>query len=205
GGAFGSKIVPMADIEAARLAVAFGRPVKILWSRAEELAQGQYRPAMQINIAAGIDDQGTLTGWNYDLYSSAYFPATAERGQGAAADWAADITEVYGVPTAHTIWYHGISPLPPYFWRVNGATTNTWAREVTMDVLAETAGIDPVTFRMNHLADNPRMAAVLEAAVAQAGWTPGIGSTGQGIGIALGFDANTCVAQIARVEVDQST
>ncbi len=103
---------------------------------------------MQVNISAGMDDQGTLTGWNYDLYSSAYFQAAAERGQGAAADWAADVTEVYGVPTAHTMWYQGESPLPPYFWRVNGATTNTWARESTMDVLAEAAGLDPVTFRM---------------------------------------------------------
>jgi CO/xanthine dehydrogenase Mo-binding subunit len=57
---------------------------------------------------------------------------------------------------------HSKSPLPPYFWRVNGASTQTFAREVTIDHLAEMAGMDPVLFRV------------------QSGWTPGIGSTGQG-------------------------
>lgn len=74
-----------------------------------------------------------------------------------------------------------------------------------MDMLAERAGLDPVTFRLNHLGDNSRMAAVLEAAVEKAGWTPGVGPTGQGIGVALGFDANTYVAEVARVELDEGT
>ncbi|HWV24462.1 MAG TPA: molybdopterin cofactor-binding domain-containing protein, partial [Thermomicrobiales bacterium] len=205
GGAFGSKITPMAEPEAAKLAMAFNRPVKILWSREEEIAHGQYRPAMMINITAGLDADNTISGWQYDLYSTSYHPEGSDIQNGAAADWSADVREIYGISSAKTMWYQAQSPLPPYYWRVNGATTNTWAREVTMDILAERAGLDPVTFRRNHLADNPRMLAVMDAVVEKAGWTPGVGQTGQGFGIALGFDANTYIAQVAKVEVDEST
>lgn len=204
GGAFGSKVLPMAETEAARLSQAFGRPVKLVWTRHEEFSHGQYRPAMLVNIVSGVDGDGNISGWRYDLYSASYFPEGSDNANPAAADWSADILEIYSV-TARTVWHQSDSPLPPYFWRVNGATTNTWAREVTMDMLAERAGLDPVTFRLNHLGDNSRMAAVLEAAVEKAGWTPGVGPTGQGIGVALGFDANTYVAEVARVELDEGT
>lgn len=205
GGAFGAKVQPMADSEAAKLAMAFNRPVKILWSREEEIAHGQYRPAMLVNIAAELDANDMISGWQYDLYSASYHPVGSDIKNGAAADWSANALEIYGIPTARTMWYQSQSPLLPYNWRVNGAATNTWAREVTMDILAEQAGLDPVTFRRNHLADNPRMLAVMDAVVEKAGWTPGVGQTGQGIGIALGYDATTFVAQIAHIEVDEST
>lgn len=204
GGAFGAKIIAMAETEAARLSQEFGRPVKLVWTRHEELAHGQYRPAMLIDIVTGLDGDGNISGWQYDLYSAAYFPEGSDTGVGAAADWSADIREIYDV-TSRTIWYQSDSPLPPYFWRVNGGTTNTWAREVTMDMLAEKAGLDPVTFRKNHMGDDSRMAAVLDAVVEKAGWTPGVGQTGQGIGVALGFDANTYVAEVAKVELDEET
>lgn len=202
GGAFGSKIKPMAESEAAILAKALGRPVKMIWRRDEEFRYGQYRAAMLVKIVAGLDGDGKIAGWQYDLYSSAYFPEGAERPSPCAADWSADAAEIYGFTASKTMWYQGASPLPPYFWRVNGATTNTFAREVTMDALAERAGVDPVTFRKNHLADNQRMLAVMEAAVAKVGWTPGVGSTGQGIGIALVMEANSYVAEVAQVDVD---
>jgi isoquinoline 1-oxidoreductase len=205
GGAFGSKVLPMAESEAARLAMAFNRPVKILWRRDEELAHGQYRPAMLVNIVSGVDAEGGIAGWQYTLYSSSYHPEGSDQQNGAAADWSADAREIYDIAASRTMWRQAQSPLPPYFWRVNGATSNTFAREVTIDVLAEKAGLDPVTFRRNLLGNNPRMAAVMDAVVEKAGWTPGVGSTGQGIGIALGFDATTFVAEVARVEVDQST
>jgi nicotinate dehydrogenase subunit B len=204
GGAFGAKIVPMAESEAARLAQATGRPVKVLWSRADEFANAQYRPAMLMDITTGLDGDGNISGWQYDLYSASYFPAGTDNANSAAADWGANVLEIYDT-TARTIWYQSDSPLPPYFWRVNGATSNTWAREVTMDMLAEQSGLDPVAFRLNHLGKNDRMATVLQAAVEQAGWEPGVGQTGQGIGVACAFDANTYVAEVARVELDEET
>lgn len=205
GGAFGAKISPMAEIEAARIAQAVERPVKVIWSRADEFRHAQYRPAMLVQIVTGLDGNGNIAAWQYDLYSAAYFPEGGKAAEGAAADWSADILEIYDVVAAKTMWYQGHSPLPPFFWRVNGATTNTFAREVAMDVLAERAGLDPVTFRRNHLGNNERMRAVMDAAVEKAGWGPDVGRTGQGIGLALGFDANTYVAEVAHVEVNEAS
>ena len=85
------------------------------------------------------------------------------------------------------MFYQSVSPLPPWFWRDNGAPVNALARETAIDELAELAGTDPVSFRERLLANNPRLAAVMRAAIEQAGWTSGVGSTGQGIGIALDF------------------
>lgn len=205
GGAFGSKIQPMAELEAARLAQAFDRPVKVLWNRQEEIGHGQYRPAMMINIAASLDPDNQIAAWQYELYSTSYYPVGSGTENGAAADWSADAKEIYDISAIKTMWYQTESPLPPYYWRVNGATTNTWAREVALDMLAERAQIDPVTFRRNHLADNPRMLAVMDAVVEKSGWKPGVGSTGQGFGIALGFDADTFVAEVAQVNVDEGS
>lgn len=205
GGAFGSKIEPRAAVEAARLAKGVGRPVKLIWTREEEFGHGQYRPAMQVEITTGLGPDSLIAGWNCDVYASAYFPETAKKPTSAAADWSADIKEVYDVSPVQTTLYQGQSPLDPYFWRVNGAATNTFAREVTMDILAEQAGIDPVTFRQNHLTNKPRMLGVLNAAVKKAGWKPGIGSTSQGVGVALVFDGKSYVAEIAKVQVDQKT
>ncbi len=205
GGAFGSKILPMAEPEAAKLAKALKRPVKIVWSRDEEIGHGQYRPAMLVNITTGIDGQGGIASWQYDLYNAACFPEGSDQKIDAAADWNADIKEIYDVSVRRTTWFQAQSPLPPTYWRVNGASTNTWARETTLDMLAEASNLDPVTFRKNLLKDNERMTAVMDAVVEKAGWKPGVGVTGQGIGIALGFNAETFVAEIARVEVDQAT
>jgi CO/xanthine dehydrogenase Mo-binding subunit len=82
---------------------------------------------------------------------------------------------------------------------------NALARETAIDELAELAETDPVSFRERLLANNPRLAAVMHAAVEQAGWTPGVGSTGQGIGIALDVSDGTYLAEVARVSVDAST
>jgi CO/xanthine dehydrogenase Mo-binding subunit len=204
GGAFGSKIVAHAEVEAARLSKAFNRPVKIVWSRPEEFQYSQFRPAMQVEITTGLDAGGNVLGWKYDLYNGAYFPEGAETPTPSASDWSANVREVYEVPEPKTTWYQGHSPLPPYFWRVNGASTNTFAREATLDELAALAGVDPVSFRERLLANNPRMLAVMRAVVEQAGWQPGVAQTGQGIGIALGFDAGTYIAEVARVEVDET-
>jgi isoquinoline 1-oxidoreductase len=205
GGAFGSKILPNAEMPAAVLSNHFGKPVKLIFRRDEEFQFGQFRPAMLVEVNTGLAADNTIASWTYNAYTAGYYPETAEEATGSASDWGADVTEIYGVPAATSTLFNGHSPLPPYFWRVNGASTNAFAREVTLTQLAELAGQDPVTFRKSLLGNNPRMAAVLDALVAQAGWTPGVGSTGQGIGLALAFDGNSYIGQIANVSVDTST
>lgn len=205
GGAFGSKVIPQAEIEAAWISNAVGKPVKLIWDRIEEMQFGQFRPAMRIEVTSGLDENGQIIGWNYDAYTAGYYPEGAAEPTSSASDWSANIKELYDVVASKTSLINGVSPLPPYFWRVNGATSNTYARESTIDILAEKAGMDPVAFRAGLLAQNPRLEAVMNAAVDASGWTPGVGSTGQGFGLALGFDANTYIAEVAQVAVDPET
>ena len=205
GGAFGSKSASDAEVEAALLANAVGRPVKLIWTRQEEFQDARFRPAMLVKIDAGLDEAGNISAWKYDLYSSAYYPEGAEEATRCAANQSANVRDIYEIATSATTWYQSHSPLPPHFWRVNGASNNTFAREVTIDELAELAGADPITFRSRMLGNNPRMQAVMDAVVAKAGWKPGVGSTGQGIGIALAFDVGSWVAEIAHVTVDETS
>jgi CO/xanthine dehydrogenase Mo-binding subunit len=109
------------------------------------------------------------------------------------------------IANVKTTFYRGVSPLPPHFWRANGGPVNVLARETVIDELAELAGQDPVTFRAGLLRNNPRLLAVLQAAVEQAGWQPGTGSTGQGVGVAISFVNDTYVAEVAHVDVDTAT
>ena len=205
GGAFGSKIVPNAELSAAVLSDHFGKPVKLIFTREEEFQYTQYRPGMLVEVETGLAADNTISSWTYKAYTGAFYPETAENPSDSASDWGADVAEIYDIPTAKTTLFRSQSPLPPYYWRVNGAATNAFAREVTLNQLAELAGEDPVSFRLKMLGNNPRMAAVLNAVVKQAGWTPGVGSTGQGVGLALAFDGNSYVAQIVQLKIDAGT
>lgn len=205
GGAFGSKITPNPELPAAVLSNYFGKPVKLIWGRDEEFQYAQFRPAMVVDVSTGLTDDGRIAGWTYDAYTCAYYPETNEKPSDSASDWGADVKEIYNVNAAQTTLFRSQAPLPPYYWRVNGASTNAFAREGAINQLAELAGKDPVTFRLENLTENPRMTAVLNKLVEQAGWTPGVGSTGQGIGVGLAFDGNSYIGQIAQVKVDTST
>jgi isoquinoline 1-oxidoreductase beta subunit len=206
GGAFGRKTITDAPIEAARLSQAFKRPVRVNWTRQEEFQFGRFRPAMLIEVEAGLNEQNELVAWEYDLYGAAYYPPGTSHPSSAGANVGADVLEFYpSLPNVKTTLYQSVSPLPPHFWRANGGPVNVLARETVIDELAELAGTDPVTFRASLLRDNPRLLAALEAVVEKAGWQPGVGSTGQGIGVAISFVNDTYVAEVAQVKVDTVT
>jgi isoquinoline 1-oxidoreductase len=207
GGAFGRKaITDDAPIEAARLSKAFNRPVRVNWTRQEDFQLGRFRPALRIEVAAGLNERGELAAWRYDLYAAAYYPPGASSPRQAGANVGANALEFYaGIPNAKTTFYQGVAPLPPHFWRANGGPVNTFAREAVVDELAELAGADPVSFRRRLLAANPRLLAVMEAAVAKAGWQPTVGPSGKGFGLGLGFVNGSYVAEVAQVAVDRTT
>jgi nicotinate dehydrogenase subunit B len=205
GGAFGRKTLPGAEVEAARLSRALRRPVRVNWNRVEEFQLDHCRPAMLVELTAGLDGQGRIVGWDWATYATAYYPDGARQPTYALADAGANVLDMYDLPSARTTFYQAVAPLPPWFWRDNGAPVNALARETALDELAELAGMDPVSFRERILAKNPRLAAVMRAAVQKAGWTPGVGSTGQGVGIGLDFQDDTYVAEVARVAVDRAT
>jgi CO/xanthine dehydrogenase Mo-binding subunit len=205
GGAFGRKVNTEAGLEAARLAVGLGRPVRVSWTRDEEFQLDRFRPAMAIDLQAGLDGEGHIAGWTHDLYAAAYFSPAGSRPMQSSANAGAHAADVYTLPDIRTTFYQSHSPLPVDIWRANGAPVNALARETALDELAELAGANPVTFRQRLLGNNPRMRAVMDAAVQKANWTPGVGQTGRGIGIALDYAQGTWVAEVARVALDPST
>jgi nicotinate dehydrogenase subunit B len=179
GGGFGGKHGDEA-IEAARLALATGNPVRVHWSRAEEFQCGYVRPMAVIDIRAGLDASGGIAAW--DLLDINAGP------QGTAFPYAAASWRIRYQPAA--------SPLAQGPYRALAATANTFARESCLDELAHASGRDPVRFRLDHLTDE-RLAAVLRAAAGRFGWEPGAG----GQGVAVGMEKDGRVATCAEVAV----
>jgi CO/xanthine dehydrogenase Mo-binding subunit/aerobic-type carbon monoxide dehydrogenase small subunit (CoxS/CutS family) len=184
GGGFGGKHGGNA-IEAARLARAAGRPVLVHWSRAEEFTWGYLRPMAVIDIRAGADPGGSVTGWDFtDINAGAQGTAFPYR----CADW-----RIRYQPAA--------SPLAQGPYRALAAVANTFARESCVDELAHAVGTDPLAFRLRHLADE-RLADVLRAAAARSGRATGPGPTRPGRtgwGCAVGLEKDGRVASCAEI------
>ena len=195
GGGFGGKTNNQQAIEAVRLAKLTGRPVMVAWTRAEEFFYDSFRPAAIVKIKAGVDAAGRLCLWDYGVYYA------GDRGAEPFYDIPNHRLSVYssgwrGVPGSH--------PFSTGAWRAPGNNTNTFAREVHIDLLAEAAGADPLQFRLNNL-KNEHMIRVLKTVADKFGWVPAKAPSGRGFGVACGIDAGTYVAHMAEVEVDRKT
>jgi nicotinate dehydrogenase subunit B len=192
GGGFGGKTRNTQAVEAARLSKAVGKPVQVVWSRAEEFFYDTFRPAAVVKISSGIDGAGKVVLWDYDvLYAG-------ERGA----------AQFYAIPNHRTTARPsgrqgggGGHPFATGAWRAPGNNTNTFARESQIDIMAAAAGVDPVEFRLKNLTD-PRMIRVLKAAAERFGWTPAKAPSKRGYGVACGMDAGTWVAMIIEAQVD---
>jgi nicotinate dehydrogenase subunit B len=180
GSGYGGKHSGEAAGEAARLAKAAGKPVKVVWTREEEFTWAYFRPAGVIEVKAGIDAEGKLLAWEFHNHNS-----------GGAA-----IETPYDVP-AKNIHSHGSkSPLRQGSYRGLAASANCFARESAMDELAAAAGMDPLEFRLKNL-KNDRLPAVLEAAAERFGWKDRKGHCG----IACGTDKGGYIANCVEIEV----
>ncbi len=181
GSGYGGKHSGDAAVEAARLAKATGKPVKLVWTREEEFTWAYFRPAGLIEVKSALDASGRLLAWEFHNYNS-----------GPAA-----IGTPYTVPH-RLIEFHGSdSPLRQGSYRGLASVANAFARECHMDELAARAGQDPLAFRLAHL-DNPRLRAVLEAAARRFGWAA-TASASVGRGLACGIDKGGYIATCAEV------
>ena len=187
GSGYGGKHTGEAAIEAARLAKAAGKPVKVVWTREEEFTWAYLRPAGLIEIKAGASD-GTLVAWEHHNYNS-----------GPSA-----IGTPYQVENQLIQFHPAKSPLRQGSYRGLAATANNFARESHMDEIAHAAGIEPFAFRLKNL-QNPRLKAVLEAAAEKFSWASAKSSPDRGFGIACGTDKGGYVATCAEVVIDPST
>ena len=195
GGGFGGKSAGGQALEAARLAVASGKPVRVVWDRTEEFFYDTFDPAAVISIRAGLDAQKKITSWSYEVIGA------GGRGADHFYDIANHKTMVRGGWNANANDMHPFAIGP---WRAPGANANVFAREGHIDALAVKAGMDPVEFRLHNLTD-ARMRRVLQAAADKFGWKPKVGPSKRGYGVSCGVDAGTYVATIAEVKVDAAT
>jgi nicotinate dehydrogenase subunit B len=194
GGGFGGKGAFRQGIEAARLAKLAGKPVMLVWTRDEEFFYDTFHPAGVIKIKSGMDKNGAIKLWDYDIYYG------GSRGS----------ETIYDVPNVKATHYRqnknapAVHPFGTGAWRAPNANSNTFAREVQIDIMAAAAGIDPLEFRLKNLKDE-KMIACLKAVADKFGYTAAKTPSGRGIGVACGTDAGTWVAQMAEVQVDKST
>ena len=194
GGGFGGKSTNYQAVEAAKLAKLSGKPVMVMCTRDEEFFKDNFHPAGVITIKSGIDKEGMIKYWEYDTYYC------GTRG-----------TEIlYDVPnlklTDHDRKENGplIHPFDTGPWRAPNNNTNTFAREMQVDLMAAAAGIDPLEFRLKNLKDE-KMIEVLKKVADMFGYKPGKGKGGRGVGMAIGTDVDSLVAQMAEVEVDKKS
>ncbi|HEU4766610.1 MAG TPA: molybdopterin cofactor-binding domain-containing protein [Pyrinomonadaceae bacterium] len=187
GSGYGGKHTGECAIEAARIARASGKPVRLVWTREEEFNWAYFRPAGLIEVSTGVKNDGTVTAWEFHNYNS-----------GASA-----IQSKYAFPNQNIVFHNSKSPLRQGSYRGLAATANHFAREVHMDELAHLVGMDPVAFRLKNMKDE-RLRGVLEAAAKSFGWGAKK-QQGRGAGMACGFEKGSYIATAAEVSVDQKT
>jgi nicotinate dehydrogenase subunit B len=187
GAGYGGKHTGEAAVEAARLARAAGKPVKLVWTREEEFTWAYFRPAGVIDVKSGVKRDGTLTAWEFHNYNSG--------GSG--------IHSLYEVPNQLSIFHRADLLLRQGSYRALASTANHFARESHMDELAHAVHIGPLEFRLKNLKDE-RLRAVLEAAAGAFGWGRK-SAADHGIGIAGGAEKGSYVATCAEVAVDRSS
>lgn len=185
GSGYGGKHTGECAIEAARLAKAAGKPVKLIWTREEEFTWAYFRPAGVITIRAGSKRDGTLIGWKHDNFNS-----------GPSA-----VDTPYAVPEKHA-QYHEVQspPLVQGSYRGLAATANHFARESAMDEIAHQLGMDPLQFRLKNLT-NDRLRSVFTTAAEKFGWGSAHSTPERGYGIAGGIEKGGHVAACAEVEI----
>jgi isoquinoline 1-oxidoreductase len=188
GSGYGGKHTGECAIEAARLARAANKPIKLVWTREEEFTWAYFRPAGVIDIKSGAKSDGTITAWEFHNYNSG----------------ASGIQIKYDIPNNDIQFHPSNSPLRQGSYRGLAATANHFARETHIDELAHALGIDPLAFRLKNISDE-RMRAVLQATAKAFGWGQTKPAPGHGFGIACGFEKNGYLATCAEVAIEQPT
>jgi isoquinoline 1-oxidoreductase len=188
GSAYGGKHTGEAAIEAARLARAAKRPVKLVWTREEEFTWAYFRPAGVIEVTSGVAGDGAIEAWEFHNYNSG----------------SAGIRTYYDVQNQRIEFHAAHSPLRQGSYRALAATANHFARESFMDELAHLVNMDPLEFRLKNL-KNERLRDVFAAAAKRFGWGGGKKAAGHGFGIGGGFEKMGNVATCAEVAVDRAS
>ena len=208
GGGFGRRLEHDYVTQAVRIAKHVAGPVKIVWTREEDVQHDVYRPAYFDRISAQLDAAGTPTSWHHRIVGPSilarWLPPAFKNGiDGDAVDGSAQL--LYDIPTIHVEYVHQETPvLRIGWWRGVGVTHNAFVVETFLDEIAAMSGQDPVAFRRGLLGKSPRARAVLDLAAEKARWGTPL-PAGCGRGVSLIYSGwNTYLALVAEVEVTGS-
>ena len=200
GGGLGRKIEMDFIAQAIQISKTIGKPVKLTWRREEDFGHDQYRPMALVRVRAGLDASGNVTAWSFRNVSPSIL---GQRGYIGPADVDSQAIEgadglAYAFGTRRLDWVPHPAAVPVGFWRSVGNSINAFAAESAIDELALAAGVDPLTFRRQLLANDARSLAVLNAAAALAGWDTAP-PAGHARGIAFWASFGSIVCQVAEV------
>ncbi len=206
GGGFGRRLEADGAVRAVEIAKHVDGPVKVVWTREEDIQHDMYRPYWFDRMSAGLDEKGTPVAWNHRFAGSSVLARWAPPFFNNGLD--PDTTEgainlVYALPNLH-VEYVQVEPpgIPTAFWRSVGPSHNVFVTESFIDEMAAAAKQDPVAYRRALLDKTPRAKAVLELAAEKAGWGKPLPPRA-GRGVSLQFVFATYMAQVAEVEVSK--
>jgi isoquinoline 1-oxidoreductase beta subunit len=213
GGSFGRRAILDSHYvaEAAMIAKAWGKvqPLKVVWSREDDIRGGYYRPMYMHRVRAGIDANGAIVGWHHRIVGQSIFAGTAmeqyvvhEGVDHSSVEGVVDTT--YAIPEMQVELHSPKVGVPVLWWRSVGHTHTAYVMETMIDALAAAAGKDPVAYRLDLVKDDPRKVAVLKLAAEKAGWDRPA-PEGRSRGVAVHKSFNTFVAEVAEVSMDNGT
>ncbi len=211
GGSFGRRATfdSHLAVETATIAKAWldggngARPIKLIYSREDDIRGGYYRPMALHRVRAGLDAEGNIAGWEHRIVSQSIFAGTpfesfvfTEGVDHSTVEGTSDTP--YAIPDMHVDVHHPQVGVPPLWWRSVGHTHTAYVMETMMDELAVAAGRDPVEFRLAYLEGEPRLAGALRLAAERAGPA---GPDGTSRGVAVHKSFNSYAAEIADVRL----
>ncbi len=209
GGGFGRRANPVSDFvsEAVHISKAVNAPVKVIWTREDDMKGGYYRPRTYVTAAAGLSADGKLVSWEAHVVNQSIIQGTPF--EKFLLKDGVDLTQVegladlsYDVPNLRIEYHMAPAGVPVLWWRSVGHTFSAFVKETLIEECALAAGKDPVAYRLELLSQHPRQQAALRLAAEKAGWGKATAGRFQGASVHESFES--IVAQIAEVSVGRN-
>jgi isoquinoline 1-oxidoreductase subunit beta len=209
GGGFGRRANPAADFvgEAVHVAKAAGAPVKVIWTREDDMHGGYYRPAYFHALAGCVDENGAPLAWSHHIVGQSImegtpFAAFIKDGiDGTSVEGASDLS--YAIPNINVQYHPTKNDVPVLWWRSVGHSHTAFVKEGFFDELCAAGGKDPYQARRALLANHPRERGVLDIVAEKSGWGKPL-PAGRGRGIAVHASFGSFAAHVAEVSVDEN-
>jgi isoquinoline 1-oxidoreductase beta subunit len=208
GGGFGRRVEPDFSLDAIQLAKAVpGRPVKVIWSREDDVQNDKYRPMTAQHIQVGLDDSGNILGWRHRLVAESTFARVFPDGFQKSGGRDDSVTEGmefnYHVPAHLVEFLREPRGVDTGFWRAVGPGYNKFGVECVIDEIAAAKGVDPAALRLELLKAEPRATKVIQTVMQMSDWSKK--REGRGLGIAYSDAWGAHCAEVAEVSLDQNS